>query len=593
MANQTKLEKPESVPAGVAAGPVSKLADEKTAAGKDGIPSDLTSTVASSEDSTRTKGEGDATFTVKCETDQPTVAQPGFYGAPTNSYSYYYPGYSGPFAQLDEHGYFQPDASQAGMQPENGSMVYYMPGYNPYASGAVVGVDGQSVGQQPYFHTSGYIQHPVSYGSEAVPCYSWDSTYVGDVSNVNAGFGNGKSRPSSTAYSKSNGLNTTKTNGGNIGGKYSRPAYTQPVRPLNKVSPLGSDYSGGLSKGYQPIAKFSSFNGQKQGYFSHNGTINNRQNGQNGRMWWNGDYRSKPRDNFVRNNDFENTNELIRGPRAFNRNAPLNTASKKEDLGVMVNREQYNLPDFETEYVNAKFYVIKSYSEDDVHKSIKYDVWASTPNGNKKLDAAFRNAEEISSQTGKTCPIFLFFSVNRSGQFVGLAEMVGQVDFDKDMDFWQLDKWNGFFPVKWHVVKDIPNNQLRHIVLENNEGHPVTFSRDTQEIGLKQGLEMLNIFKTYSSKTSLLDDFSFYESREKSANSKKTNKLATLRMDLYENNGNSPDTPVNYEDGVINKQANSLPSLVNLTKNLSLNDYNPKSSSVKKIANAVPAVAAP
>lgn len=60
--------------------------------------------------------------------------------------------------------------------------------------------------------------------------------------------------------------------------------------------------------------------------------------------------------------------------------------------------------------------------------------------------------------------------------------MVGQVDFNKDMDFWQIDKWNGFFPVKWHVIKDIPNGQLRHIVLENNDGHSVTFSRDTQEV---------------------------------------------------------------------------------------------------------------
>lgn len=72
--------------------------------------------------------------------------------------------------------------------------------------------------------------------------------------------------------------------------------------------------------------------------------------------------------------------------------------------------------------------------------------------------------------------------VNGSGQFIGLAEMAGQVDFNKDMDFWQVDKWSGFFPVKWHVIKDIPNTQLRHIILENNDNRPVTFTRDTQEV---------------------------------------------------------------------------------------------------------------
>jgi YTH domain-containing family protein len=36
--------------------------------------------------------------------------------------------------------------------------------------------------------------------------------------------------------------------------------------------------------------------------------------------------------------------------------------------------------------------------------------------------------------------------------------------------------------VKWHIIKDVPNNLLRHITLENNENKPVTNSRDTQEV---------------------------------------------------------------------------------------------------------------
>lgn len=55
------------------------------------------------------------------------------------------------------------------------------------------------------------------------------------------------------------------------------------------------------------------------------------------------------------------------------------------------------------------------------------------------------------------------------------------------------------------------------------------------QIVLKQGLEMLNIFKSYSAKTSLLDDFNFYEKREKSLNTKKGNKPATLQMEIFKN----------------------------------------------------------
>lgn len=119
------------------------------------------------------------------------------------------------------------------MQSENGSTVYYWPGY-PYGSGTVVGIDGQSVAQQPYFSSSGYLQHPVSYGLEAMPCYSWDSTYFSDIPNGNAGFENGKYGSGSPAFAKSNGFNSGKSNG-NPGSKISKPMCTQPGRPMNKV----------------------------------------------------------------------------------------------------------------------------------------------------------------------------------------------------------------------------------------------------------------------------------------------------------------------------------------------------------------------
>ncbi len=74
--------------------------------------------------------------------------------------------------------------------------------------------------------------------------------------------------------------------------------------------------------------------------------------------------------------------------------------------------------------------------------------------------------------------------VNASGQFCGVAEMVGPVDFGKSVEYWQQDKWNGCFPVKWHIIKDIPNCHFRHIILENNDNKPVTNSRDTQEVAI-------------------------------------------------------------------------------------------------------------
>lgn len=42
---------------------------------------------------------------------------------------------------------------------------------------------------------------------------------------------------------------------------------------------------------------------------------------------------------------------------------------------------------------------------------------------------------------------------------------------------------------------------------------------------------MLNIFKNYSAKSCLLDDFNFYEKQEKPAQTEKTDKSAPLPMD--------------------------------------------------------------
>lgn len=79
---------------------------------------------------------------------------------------------------------------------------------------------------------------------------------------------------------------------------------------------------------------------------------------------------------------------------------------------IIIHTDQYNKDDFPIEYENAKFFVIKSYSEDDVHKSIKYNVWSSTPHGNKKLQSVYEDAKRIAGGKPGGCPIFLFFSVS-------------------------------------------------------------------------------------------------------------------------------------------------------------------------------------
>jgi len=102
--------------------------------------------------------------------------------------------------------------------------------------------------------------------------------------------------------------------------------------------------------------------------------------------------------------------EQSRGPRATKTKKEVESSSvedKNKKALLIVDPEKYNHPDFVTEYKDAKFFVIKSYTENHIHKSIKYNVWASTATGNRKLNAAYREAKDKEEY----CPIFLFFSV--------------------------------------------------------------------------------------------------------------------------------------------------------------------------------------
>ncbi|KAF6171344.1 hypothetical protein GIB67_029345 [Kingdonia uniflora] len=432
------------------------------------------------------------------------------------------------------------------IQGDNG-LIYYMPSYqpgyfpcNPYVPSATIGLDGQYLGHQPYYvspispqpiTSPGYFPSSYSYGSELSPSYLWDpSLLVGDGAHGNSYLGVPTSPSSKPNYPVPNktiapkSVHSSKLSNQEVKGSLptldvsSGPGTLNDLKQVNKAAAV-------LSKGYLPVTKFP-YDQAKGGLLYPNIPVNYKANGRG----WGSVEKLKTRVKANGISDFDLLNEQNRGPRtnsvkgAFEAGVhPVGSLTMENNVtqNTVILRDQYNIPDFPTKYDQALFFVIKSYSEDDIHKSIKYNVWASTPNGNKRLDSAYQDAQDKMEQKSSKCPVFLFFSVNASGQFCGVAEMIGKVDFNKSMDFWQQDKWNGFFPVKWHFIKDVPNPHFRHIILENNDNKPVTNSRDTQEVRFPQGIEMLNIFNNYSSKTSILDDFAFYESRQKAMQDKK------------------------------------------------------------------------
>ena len=76
-----------------------------------------------------------------------------------------------------------------------------------------------------------------------------------------------------------------------------------------------------------------------------------------------------------------------------------------------------------TKPVYSRFFIIKSYTEEDVHKAIKYQIWSSTDKGNKVLDEAYMDLQDLKNQVSEDldkdtkkaiadADVHLLFSVN-------------------------------------------------------------------------------------------------------------------------------------------------------------------------------------
>ncbi|AJV13384.1 hypothetical protein H825_YJM1460D00599 [Saccharomyces cerevisiae YJM1460] len=149
---------------------------------------------------------------------------------------------------------------------------------------------------------------------------------------------------------------------------------------------------------------------------------------------------------------------------------------------------------------NSRFFVIKSSSLKHVKRSFYNGIWSSTHFGNKRLSEAYK-------KLNSGAKVFLFFSINTSGRFCGVAEMVSDLKMDLDTSIWEDEqKYGKAFKVRWVIVRDINNRSLKRFLIPSNEMKPITHSRDTQEIPYSIGISIINLFKSQDS-----DIFSFLD----------------------------------------------------------------------------------
>ena len=219
---------------------------------------------------------------------------------------------------------------------------------------------------------------------------------------------------------------------------------------------------------------------------------------------------------------------------------------------IDINTKNVSLPEKLND--NSKFFVIKSFSEEDVHKSIKYGVWSSSKNGNIVLSNAFHASHEKGGE------VYLFFSCNGSGRYVGIARMKTPCDLNKSFELWTQDgKWMGLFDVEWVFIKDVPFKEFKDIKITMKDGEikPVSNSRDTQEIPFEQGKIMIEKISQFQNSNTILEHFEFYDMRQENyeKNMKAKNNYQKQQVNQNNKEVNNVNNNTETQNQINNKQS--------------------------------------
>uniref|UniRef100_A0AAV1VAB7 YTH domain-containing protein n=1 Tax=Peronospora matthiolae TaxID=2874970 RepID=A0AAV1VAB7_9STRA len=192
--------------------------------------------------------------------------------------------------------------------------------------------------------------------------------------------------------------------------------------------------------------------------------------------------------------------------------APRYTRDRDEDAGKyadenrVVTSQQVKLVRGIFTRTTCRCFVLKSFSEANIHKSLKFGIWSTTT-----LHSALLN-QVYDSDTCANLSVLLFFSVCGTKHFNGVARMTSKVRTDAHFQLWEKLKYEGFFHVEWLLVKDVPNYVLTGVKMSNTPTKKsITSCRDCEEVPPKEANEFLTIFPEYKSRSSALDDFAHYD----------------------------------------------------------------------------------
>ena len=132
----------------------------------------------------------------------------------------------------------------------------------------------------------------------------------------------------------------------------------------------------------------------------------------------------------------------------------------------------------------SQFFIIKSSNKENIEKSKKNAVWATTMQNSKKLNEAFNKGKVI-----------LIFSANGTQSYQGYAIMTSY-SADSPSNLWQIEnniKLGGDFSVVWLCFCELNFLKVKHLQNPKKGGESINKSRDCTELSQNIGYELCKL----------------------------------------------------------------------------------------------------
>ena len=309
-------------------------------------------------------------------------------------------------------------------------------------------------------------------------------------------------------------------------------------------------------------------------YNKNNNIINDNKNNLNNGI----NYSSIKQRNIINNNTMIDGNNISGG----NNNLVDDNNIYNNNTGNIINNNQFS--DNKTKDQNnniqnnvlqnpclpliqdARFFIIKSSNKENIEKSQKNSVWATTIPNQKKLNEAFSKNKVI-----------LIFSANGTQSYQGYGIMTSYSS-DRPSNIWQIEtpiKLGGDFTVNWLCFCSLSFSKVKNLQNPKNNGDPVIKSRDCTELSPEIGMQLckycyeqekyeLNNSNNNNQQNKITSQLIEKINEDIKNNRNKQQQKKTLPV----NNINNANNVNNINNNVSNNQTNNVNFEKNETQNL-------------------------